>query len=252
MKNIIFFIISLIILIPFAKAQKLDLLIIGDSQNGGYWAKDYFGDHFQDCLSKTQNTFAIYARGGTQFNHWLNDGALDHIETVYRDANTPHKLMGKEAQLTHKRLSSLIQLHSPNKVAVFFGDNLISFEDFQIRLQVEKTISALRRSGIYNGQCIFITPTFEMQVGTKRNVPLKHFRNTLRVNEAIKETVAGRCAVIDGLELMKDSSLLLKDQTLLRKSSPGRIGCGGAAVNDNIHYCGEAAAEFAHKVCEQI
>lgn len=252
MKTLLLSLIFLVILIPLAAAQKIDLLVIGDSQNGGYWAKDYFGDHFQECLSKTQHPFAIYARGGTQFNHWLNDGALDHIETVYRDATTAQKLMGNEAELTHKRLQSLISLHTPVRVAVFFGDNLISFQEFQIRMQVEKTINALHQSGISNGQCIFILPTFEMQIGTKRNVPLKHYRNTLRVNTAIKEAVDNRCLVIDGLELMSNSPLLLKDQTLLRKSSPGRVGCAGAAVNDNIHYCGEAAAEFAHKVCEQI
>jgi hypothetical protein len=252
MKTLIISLFVALTLSAFGKTHKTDLLIIGDSQNGGYWAKDYFGNHFQDCLTKNNQTFVSYARGGTQFDHWLNMGNLDHIETVYRDATTPQKLMGKEADITHKRLGSLIKLHAPARVAVFFGDNLVSMQDFQIRLQVEKTINMLHQSGIYNGQCIFITPTYEMQIGTKRNVPMKNFRNTLRVNMAIKEAVEERCLVLDGLELMKNSPLLLKDQTLQRRPTPGLSGCDGAAVNDNIHYCGQAAAEFARKVCELI
>lgn len=235
-----------------AKAQKIELLIIGDSQNGGFWSKDYFGNHLQECLSRASKSFAVYARGGTQFNHWLNDSALDHIETVYRDALTPQKLMGKEATLIHKRITSLIEFHNPERVAVFLGDNLISLQDNQIRLQVQRTLEVLQQSGVNYGQCIFITPTFEMQVSVKRNVPLKDYKNTLRINTIIKDTVSDNCLIIDGLDLMKTSSFLLKNQTLMRKGSRGLIGCGGAALNDNIHYCGEAAAEFATKVCEKI
>jgi hypothetical protein len=32
----------------------------------------------------------------------------------------------------------------------------------------------------------------------------------------------------------------------------GKAGCGGTAVNDNAHICGEAAKDFAQRVCELI
>jgi hypothetical protein len=88
-----------------------------------------------------------------------------------------------------------------------------------------------------------------MEVAEKRNMPGKNYETTKTVIEYIKKSVANRCQVIDGLELMKDSPLLLENKLFKRQQSNGELDCFGDSANDNIHYCGDVAEELAEKVC---
>jgi hypothetical protein len=90
-----------------------------------------------------------------------------------------------------------------------------------------------------------------MGVSNHRNVPSKNKANTQKVIDAIRLEVGTSCKVVDGLKLMQESGLKVGD-TLKRVNVPGTLGCLGAASNDNIHLCGEAAQEFARKVCSEI
>ena len=55
--------------------------------------------------------------------------------------------------------------------------------------------------------------------------------------------------MINGVDLMRSSDLLLQTQLLKRVQSDAMSGCLGAAGNDNIHVCGEAARDLAERVC---
>ena len=71
------------------------------------------------------------------------------------------------------------------------------------------------------------------------------------VDFAIRQAIGDQCQVIDGLDLMRNS-LLLVDSRLKRVQPEGQADCFGKSENDNIHYCGEAAKEMANKVCDLI
>jgi len=96
-----------------------------------------------------------------------------------------------------------------------------------------------------------VTPTFEMEVSTKRNVPSKNLANTKKVLDAVRSEVRDQCRILDGLDLMKNSSLL-RGEVLKRIAVEGTSGCFQAAANDNIHICGGAARELATHVCGEI
>jgi hypothetical protein len=106
--------------------------------------------------------------------------------------------------------------------------------------------------GIASQNCFFLTPTYEMQVATKRNVSKKYLANTQRINAAIKKAIADRCQVLDGLEIMKESPYFDGKELLKRIQVEGKTGCAGAATNDNIHICGMAAKDLAERVCDRI
>ncbi len=248
----------LLSLAPLSRAEegcegpRTELLILGDSQTGANWATAYFGNFVQKCLARTQITFASYARGGTQPIHWLSHAGLDKIDTVYRSASEPHTpLGGSSAPVCKKRLNRLVGIHQPSRVLLFFGDNLLSATTEEIRSQYRKMIRALEEAGIRGENCILLTPTYEMAVASKRNVPSKNFENTMKVIKAIEAEAGPSCRILNGLELMKNSPLL-KGEVLAREAVEGTSGCFGAAANDNIHYCGRAAQELADKVCESL
>jgi hypothetical protein len=230
------------------ESNPVDFLVVGDSQTGASWAKSYFGNFAQQCLG---DSFAVYGRGGTSPSSWIGKGNLDHVETIMR--SPVHQQLnlgsGDQVQLCQKRLLPMIEAHKPKKLMLFFGDNLIASSDEEIVSQVDKTMKTIEESGLAPNDCYFLTPTYEMEVATKRNVTRKNFENTLRITLAIKKTISGRCQHLDGLELMRSSAYLTSNKLLKRVQIPGLPGCGGAAVNDNIHVCGEAAKDFANKVC---
>ncbi len=232
--------------------EKTELLILGDSQTGSYWASSYFGNFIQKCLTNQGSSFVSYARGGTQPAHWMTDSGLDRIETVFRSPAEPHLNLGVDSVPTcKKRLDQLIGIHEPSRVLLFFGDNLLSANTDEIRKQFREMIGILDSKGIRGENCILLTPTYEMAVASKRNVPSKNLENTLKVLRAVQTEVAARCRIINGLEIMKDSPLL-KGDILAREAVEGTSGCFGPAANDNIHYCGKAAQELAEKVCETV
>jgi hypothetical protein len=160
-------------------------------------------------------------------------------------------LGGASTPVCKKRLDPLIEIHQPSRVLLFFGDNLLSATPAEIRKQFRDLIGVLDPRGIRGENCILLTPTYEMAVASKRNVPSKNLENTLKVIHAIETEASGHCRIINGLETMK-SSPLLKGETLSRVAVDGTSGCFGAATNDNIHYCGKAAQELAERVCEFI
>jgi len=51
---------------------------------------------------------------------------------------------------------------------------------------------------------------------------------------------------------MQTSPYLLGNKLLKRVQIPSLPGCSGAASNDNIHVCGEAARDLAYRVCKQL
>jgi hypothetical protein len=247
---------------PLARAEdtctgpRADLLILGDSQTGASWAYSYFGNFVQKCLARKGVSFVSYARGGTQPLHWMNSGtghaSLDRIDTVYRSPTDPHlNLGGTSAPMCKKRLDRLIEIHQPTRALLFFGDNLLTASTDEIRRQFRGLIDILQARGINGENCILLTPTYEMAVASKRNVPSKNFENTLKVIRAIQSEAGTACKVLNGLELMKESPLL-KGEVLAREPVEGTSGCFGAAANDNIHYCGRAARELADKTCEAL
>lgn len=229
----------------------VDILLIGDSQTGASWSKSYFGNFVQQCLGQS---FAIYGRGGTVPASWIGKGGLDNVETIQRDPehNQLNIGSGDLVPLCKKRLPSMIETHRPKKLVLFFGDNLIANSDEEIVSQIDKAMNTISANGVSPKDCFFITPTYEMEVATKRNVTRKNFENTYRINQAIKETIEGRCAFLDGLDLMQTSPYLLENKLLKRVQIPGLAGCSGAASNDNIHVCGEAARDLASRVCKQL
>jgi hypothetical protein len=232
---------------------QVDLLILGDSQTGGSWATSYFGDFLQKCLAQKRHLrFAAYARGGTQMTQWVQSKALDHIPTVYRDAETPRKILGgKEIPVCWKRARSLIEIHRPTGVLLQFGDNLLSLDATTTETQTKDLLKIVEAAGIPPERCFFATPTYEMAVQAKRNVPAKNLANTLKVRSAIERASKGRCTLVDGTALLAASPLLDRD-LLARVPVEGTTGCLGKAVNDNTHTCGAAARAWAEAVCSAI
>jgi hypothetical protein len=234
--------------------KPVDVLVLGDSQTGGSWATSYFGNFIQSCLKKhpLSPSFAIYGRGGTQPVDWLSRKSLDSVDVVYRDSVQNHKIMqGPQTPACLKRLNPLLAGHKPKRLVLFFGDNLLSAETPEIKRQYRLMLQEIRAAGVAPGDCLMVTPTFEMEVSTKRNVPSKNITSTRKVLAAIRSEVRDQCRILDGLELMKNSPLL-RGEVLRRIAVEGTSGCFQAAANDNIHICGEAAREFANRVCGEI
>ena len=134
-------------------------------------------------------------------------------------------------------------------ILFFFGDNYIASPDDEIARETEALMKLITEKNISSSDCYFLTPTYEMQIQTKRNVPRKNLANTQRIATVIKKTLKDRCQLLDGLELMKDSAFYDGNELLKRILIEGKPGCSGAASNDNIHICGEAAKDLAQKVC---
>lgn len=232
----------------------VDVLLLGDSQTGGSWATAYFGNFVQGCLKSHPDhpRFAIYGRGGTQPVDWIYRKSLDSVDLVFRDAEKEHEVTpGSRAPECKKRIPALLKTHRPKKIVLFFGDNLLSASTSEIRRQYRELLDQVKNAAPRPEECILITPTFEMEVTERRNVPAKNLLNTKKVINAIKSETQDHCVILDGLELMKNSAFL-DNETLKRISVPGTRGCLGGAINDNIHLCGEAAKEFAEQSCKAI
>lgn len=231
--------------------NQVDLLMIGDSQTGAFWASGYFGNYIQKCLMQNEQVgkFVIYGRGGTIPSDWIDRSALDKIETVKRDNEHNHQSLGTNVLECQKRLPSMLETHIPKKVLMFFGDNLLTNSKAEIIKEFKKMLLVLKENNIAKTDCYFLTPTYELEVSSRRNVLSKNLVNTKFVTDAIKEAVGDECQILDGLEIMKKSSLLLSNNLLKRVQRSDGAGCVGASANDNIHICGEAAFDFANRVC---
>jgi hypothetical protein len=226
----------------------LDLLVVGDSQLGATWSKSYTGNFLQQCL---KGNFAIYARGGTVPGNWIGSGGMDHIETIQRTPQEEHLNLGsgESVPLCKKRIGPMIDSHQPKRVLFEFGGNYIAAPDEVISSQIRDLVKILDEKKIASKDCYFLHQTYEMEVATKRNVPLKNLQNTKRILSVISLALKGKCQMIDGLELMKDSPYFDGKENLKRVLISGRGGCGGAAVNDNAHVCGSAAQDMAERLC---
>jgi hypothetical protein len=231
--------------------EPTDLLVVGDSQTGASWSRSYFGDFVQSCL---KGSFAIYGRGGSIAQNWYGKGGLDTVETVERTPAIPFHIVGVGAAVPFckKRMEFMIDEHKAQKVLYFFGDNYISSEDSVIIKDINQLMNITFEKGIASQNCFFLAPTYEMQVATKRNVSRKYLANTQRINAAIKKAIGDRCQVLDGLEIMKSSPYFDGKELLKRVQIEGKIGCAGAATNDNIHICGMAAKDLAQRVCDIV
>lgn len=234
------------------RAEKVNVLVIGDSQTGTPNSKSYFGNFLQQCLKNKGESFVTYGRGGTRPIHWLDNSDMDLVTTIQRDNFNEEKNIGwgKMVPLCKRRLAPMLRRHSPQKVLVFFGDNLLLHPQDYIASQSKKMVEVIRSTGIPFNECFFLTPTYEMEVESQRNMPGKNLDNTKAVNAIIKAAVGNRCQVIDGLELMENSPLLLESKLFKRSQSTGQTDCFGKSANDNIHFCGDAAQEMANKVCD--
>jgi hypothetical protein len=229
--------------------SQVDLLILGDSQTGAAWGRSYYGNFLQQCLDS--KSFIIYGRGGTQPIHWLNNSGMDKIDTIIRDPFENQKNIGHaNLPLCQKRLKEMMVSHQPKKVLAFFGDNLYHLNDQQIEKQFIAMIKVIKEQDIESKHCFIMTPTYEMSVLQRRNVSYKDLAASQRMNRVIKKAVGDQCQFLDGLELLKNSPYLLSSNLLKRVQSEGMSGCLGAAGNDNIHLCGEAAQDLANKVCQ--
>ena len=181
----------------------------------------------------------------------ISQDSLDKIDTIQRDPENNHKNIGVNDQvpLCKKRLKPMLEAHHPKRILAFFGDNLLGASEAEIKNQFDRLIKTVKDYGTDPRNCYIMTPTYEMDVLEKRNVPAKNLANTLKVVKAIKAAAGNDCQVIDSVELMSDSALLLQTQLLKRVQSEGMSGCLGPSGNDNIHVCGEAAKDLAGRVC---
>lgn len=228
--------------------QSVDLLIIGDSQFGATWSRGYAGNFLQQCL---KGNFVLYARGGTIAGNWIGTGGMDQIETIQRDPLNEHLNIGakEKVPLCKKRLENMLDTHSPQRVLLEFGGNYNAQADDFIIKDIQKLINVLKTKSISKENCYFLHQTYEMEVAIKRNVPLKNYQNMKRVGSLIQKTIEDACQFIDGFDLMKNSPYFDGKELLKRIPIEGRPGCMGAAANDNAHLCGEAAKDFANRVC---
>lgn len=231
-----------------AMCNPVDTIIIGDSQTGATWAKSYLGNFLPECL---EGHFAFYGRGGTVPAHWMNQSNMDHIETIHRTNLLHHVNLGKTTELPEcqKRLKPMLDAHTPRRVIFQFGGNMIYLSDTDATKQIDQLMKEIEGRNV---SCYFITPTYEMAVEERRNVPARNLTAIKRINSLIKSAVRDRCKVLDGVELMKNSPYFDGKELLKRVQIPGLIGCAGAAVNDNVHVCGAAARDWSEKVCEVL
>lgn len=229
----------------------VDVLVVGDSQTGATWSKSYFGNFLSSCL---EGNFVVYGRGGTIPANWLDTGGMDQIETIQRDPTNLHFNIGSKDRVPQckKRIAPMLDAHQPKKLLFQFGGNMISQTDDEIKKQIDRLMITVIEKGIRSEDCYFLTPTYEMAVATNRNIPRRNLQAVLRINDIISQAINDRCQVINGVELMKDSVYFDGKELLKRVMIEGRPGCGGAAVNDNVHVCGEAARDMALKVCDYL
>lgn len=233
-----------------------DLVIIGDSQIGATWSRSYIGNYLNECLKHESNlNYVIYGRGATTIGNWIDRTHLDHIEVIQRTRSNPHENIGahQAVPMCKKRLDSILKSHLPQTLVLSFGGNWIGQDEKVIRQEINKAVNIINKQSATLAKCYFITPTFEMAVDQRRSVPRRTLEAVKQVTEIIHEQLQGHCQLINGVDLMADSSLLdKKTNTLKRIPIPSDTGCSGAAVNDNVHVCGEAAREMAYKICEKI
>ena len=185
----------------------------------------------------------MYGRGGTSPSHWLSQSNMDHIETILRRNDNHHQNIGPG----ERRIAHLLDLHTPKKVVFQFGGNMIGLSDAEISRQIDALVNVVKER-----ECFFITPTYEMTVVDHRNVPTRNLAAVLRINRLITAAVNGRCQIINGVEIMKDSPYFDGKELLSRVQIPGLVGCAGAAGNDNVHVCGEAAKDWALRICDLL
>ncbi len=230
-----------------------DLLVIGDSQLGATWATSYTGNFLQQCL---KGDFVIYGRGATVPGNWIDQGGMDQIETIQRDSENKHLNLGSKDQvpLCKKRLSPMLAAHTPKKILLSFGGNYIgkTIDEAKVKKEIIRTMEVIQSHGLTQEQCFFVSPTFEMEVATQRNVPHRDLVALMKVTDIIRPLLKDKCQLVEGTTLMQDSALLNEKKHLRRVQVPGTNGCLGAAQNDNVHICGEAASEMAHKLCELV
>lgn len=227
--------------------------MVGDSQIGATWATSYTGNFLQQCL---KGDFVMYGRGATVPGNWIDQGGMDQIETIQRDPKNKHLNLGSKEMvpLCKKRLSHMLAAHTPKKVLLSFGGNYIgkTIDEAKVKKEIIRTIDIVQSHGITYEQCFFVSPTFEMEVATQRNIPHRDLEAVKKVTEIIRPLLQDKCQLIVGTTLMQDSVLLTGKNYLRRVQVPGTNGCLGAAQNDNVHICGEAAAEMAHKLCDLV
>jgi hypothetical protein len=230
-----------------------DLLVVGDSQIGATWASSYVGNFLQQCL---KGDFVIYGRGATVPGNWIDQGGMDQIETIQRDPFNKHLNLGSKEQVAacKKRLEQMLAAHTPKKILLSFGGNYIGKTiDFEkIQKEIIRMLQIIQGHGITYQQCLFVSPTFEMEVANQRNIPHRDLSAVLKVTDFIRPILKDKCQLLEGVKLMQDSVLLNEKKILKRLSIPGTTGCAGSAVNDNVHICGEAAQELAHKLCDLV
>ena len=235
------------------REKKVEILAIGDSQTGTVGSKSYFGNYIQQCLKAQGKRFVTYGRGSTRPEHWLYSDTLDQVTTIKRDFQHEEVNLGWGAMVPEckRRLEPMLRAHRPKKVLAFFGDNFLLHPASEIAKQSQELVQVIRSHGISFENCFFLTATYEMQVPATPRFSHKTLKNTMDVDFAIRQAVGDQCQVIDGLEVMKDSPLLV-DSKLKRVQSDGHTDCFGKSENDNIHYCGDAAKELADQVCERL
>ena len=226
----------------------VDLLVVGDSQSGATWSRSYLGDFLQQCL---KGNFVMYGRGGTVPANWIGKGGMDKVETIQRDPQTEHLSIGNLDKVPEckKRILPMLKSHLPQKLLLQFGGNYTAVANEIIATQIEELMQNVEKGGVTPQRCFFLTPTYEMEVATHRNVPLRDLKNVKRITQVITENLKGRCQLIDSVELMKDSEFFDGKELLKRVKIEGRSGCLGLAVNDNVHVCGAAAKDWAERVC---
>jgi hypothetical protein len=233
--------------------KDVDLLLIGDSQVGATWAKSYTGNFLQQCL---KGRFVIYGRGATIPGNWFGNGGMDQIETIQRDADNAHLNIGSldQVPLCKKRMEAMLPAHSPKRIVFSFGGNYIgkTIDEKKVKQEISRLMEIIAQYDYREDQCFFVGPTFEMEVRERRNVAHRDLTGVMKIDSIVRPLLSGKCQFLSGVDLMRSSPYVDGKELLKRVQIPGASGCAGAAENDNVHVCGEAARDYAQRLCDRL
>lgn len=166
------FVFSTLILLFEAQAKTL---IITDSHGEGA-----FGGELVSLLEKDGDNVSIYAVGGSTAHDW-NDG-LTQI-WGYWEYHTGSRSIRSEKPTTPK-LANLLSKHSPNKVIIELGTNLI-WRDLSA-LDTEKIESLLAQVSNAGAECIWVGPPDlrpKSEAQKRREIEIQHLLETIVTSE---------------------------------------------------------------------
>jgi hypothetical protein len=181
---------------------------------------------------------------------------MDHIETIQRDSLNSHINLGSADKVPgcKKRLEQMLPPHQAKRIAFSFGGNYIgkTINVEQVKKETTDLVKLIQQHGYKQESCFYIGPSFEMEVRDRRNIAHRDLAAVEKINAILRPILDGNCQFISGIDLMRSSPYFDGKELLRRVQVAGANGCAGAAENDNVHICGEAARDYALRLCEVL